>query len=109
VAVAACGFMLVGLREFPDAEPRARVLYGIITGIGFIGGGAILKGKGSVSGTATAASLWTTGAIGVAVANNRYEIAVALTAFNIITLIVGYRFKKEINGGSPPSDETDGD
>jgi putative Mg2+ transporter-C (MgtC) family protein len=39
----------------------------VITGIGFIGGGAILKGGGQVQGTATAASLWATGAIGIAV------------------------------------------
>jgi putative Mg2+ transporter-C (MgtC) family protein len=57
----------------------ARVFYGLMTGIGFIGGGAILKNGGSVHGTATAASLWTTGAMGGAVAFGRYEIAALLT------------------------------
>ena len=56
-----------------DAE--ARVLQGLITGIGFIGGGAILKSGGTVTGTATAASIWNMGLIGIAVAFDRYEIA----------------------------------
>jgi putative Mg2+ transporter-C (MgtC) family protein len=93
VAVAACGFMLVGLREFDGDGARARVVYGIITGIGFIGGGAILKGGGNVTGTATAASLWSTGAIGLAVAADRYEIALVLAALNYATLRMGRRIK----------------
>ncbi len=100
VAVASCGFMLVGIRSFPDAEARARVVYGIITGIGFIGGGSILKEGGSVSGTATAASLWTTGAIGLAVAHSRFEIALVLAALNYLTLILGRRLKNTVDGTS---------
>lgn len=50
-----------------NPEAMARVVEGIITGMGFIGGGAILRMKDSVRGTATAASLWATGAIGTAV------------------------------------------
>lgn len=98
VAVAACGFMLVGVREFPSSEARARVVYGIITGIGFIGGGAILKDGGSVSGTATAASLWTTGAIGLAVATDRYEIALVLALLNFAVLSIGRWIKKDMDG-----------
>lgn len=90
VAVAACGYMLVGLQVLTSTEAQARVMGGIITGIGFIGGGAILKnvvhGEGSVSGTATAASLWLTGAIGVSVATGRLEIALILSALTFFTL-----------------------
>jgi putative Mg2+ transporter-C (MgtC) family protein len=43
----------------------SRIVEGVITGIGFIGGGAILKSGGEVHGTATAASLWATGALGM--------------------------------------------
>ena len=75
VAVAACGYMLVGLQMFGgDDGAQARVMYGIITGMGFIGGGAILKEGASVTGTATAASMWNTGAIGVSVAFNRLSL-----------------------------------
>ena len=86
VSVAACGYMLVGIQVLDSSDAESRVLYGIITGMGFLGGGAILKSKGSVTGTATAASLWMTGAIGVAVAFHRYEIALVLALLNFLTL-----------------------
>ncbi len=86
VAVAACGYMLVGITMLSDDSSAARVMYGIITGIGFIGGGAILKTKGTVSGTATAASIWNVGGIGIAVAWRRYEIALVLALINFLTL-----------------------
>ena len=86
VALASCGFMLVGIEAFADENARARILQGIIAGMGFIGGGAILKGDAVVTGTATAAGLWTTGAIGIAVAWQRIEIALVLSAFTFVTL-----------------------
>jgi putative Mg2+ transporter-C (MgtC) family protein len=89
VAVASCGFLLA-TAELTRAEPEAaaRVVEGVITGIGFIGGGAILKGGGEVHGTATAASLWATGAIGVAVALGAYDVAVLIALFTVLTLYV---------------------
>jgi putative Mg2+ transporter-C (MgtC) family protein len=67
VAVATCGFVQAaeGVTQ-GHPEATARVIEGLITGMGFIGGGAILRLKDSVRGTATAASLWITGAIGMA-------------------------------------------
>ena len=53
-------------------------MQGLITGIGFVGGGAILKEGATVKGTATAASIWNAGVIGAAVAVGRYEVAVIL-------------------------------
>lgn len=89
VAVAACGYTLVGLSVLSSTDAEARVLQGLITGIGFIGGGAILKSKSGVTGTATAASIWTTGLIGIAVATDRFEIAVLLSVITVVTLSVG--------------------
>ena len=87
VAVASCGYMLVATSILGNSsESLSRIIQGLITGIGFIGGGAILKEKGSVSGTATAASVWNTGAIGAAAAFHRYEIAIVLSAINFATL-----------------------
>ena len=65
VAVASCGYMLLATSILgSSSESTSRIIQGLITGIGFIGGGAILKDRGSVHGTATAASIWNTGAIG---------------------------------------------
>jgi putative Mg2+ transporter-C (MgtC) family protein len=87
VAVASCGYMLMAEALFGDSpEAQARIVQGLMTGIGFIGGGAILKSGGEVHGTATAASIWNTGAIAAAVAFGRFEIAVTLAVANYATL-----------------------
>lgn len=86
VAMAACGYALVGASVLTTTDAEARVLQGIITGIGFVGGGAILKSGSSVRGTATAASIWNMGLIGIAVAFDRFEIAILLSLFNVAVL-----------------------
>ena len=96
VAVASCGFMQAAetlLRGSPEAT--ARVIEGIITGMGFIGGGAILRLKDSVRGTATAASLWATGAIGTAAGLGAYDIAVLLSLVTFVTLKLLTPLKRE--------------
>ncbi|WP_425543201.1 MULTISPECIES: MgtC/SapB family protein [Methylorubrum] len=87
VAVAACGFVLIAIRVLgADSMGQARILEGLITGVGFIGGGAILKHAGRASGTATAASLWATGALGAAVGYGLYDIAAILSLVTYLTL-----------------------
>ncbi len=93
VAVGACSYVLVARSFLGPDDALSRVIYGVITGIGFIGGGAILKQKSSVTGTATAASIWNTGAIGTAVALERLDMAIVLSALNVITLHFVARFK----------------
>jgi putative Mg2+ transporter-C (MgtC) family protein len=89
VAAGSCAYLLVARSALEGSESHARVLYGLMTGIGFIGGGSILKTRASVAGTATAASIWNTGAIAAAVAWNRYELALALSAISVATLQLG--------------------
>lgn len=87
VALASCAYILVGESVAGTAQDaQARIISGLMTGIGFIGGGAILKTSTGVRGTATAASLWSTGAIGASVAHGLYEIAVLISAINFLTL-----------------------
>lgn len=98
VAVASCAFMLLGLLRFGDNDPAmARVLFGLMTGIGFIGGGAILKQGANVTGTATAASLWVTGAVGAAVALSEYYIASFLAVFTFLTVRLLRPVKRHID------------
>ena len=84
VAVACCAFMLVGMDVYADGEAQARVMYGVITGMGFIGGGSIIKQGDQTQGTATAAGIWLTGAIGISVAYLRYEIALLLSLIGFL-------------------------
>jgi putative Mg2+ transporter-C (MgtC) family protein len=89
VAVATCGFIQATESLVADSpEAMARIVEGLIVGMGFIGGGAILRHNASVQGTATAASLWVTGAIGVAVGLGSFDVAIVLAAATIITLWV---------------------
>lgn len=87
VAMASCGYgLLAWSLPGADAETLTRLIQGMLAGIGFIGGGAILKGEGHVRGLVTAASIWNAGAIGLAVALQRTEIAIALSAVNFAAL-----------------------
>lgn len=103
VAVVTCGFMLVGKSVVDTTDGEARIFQGIITGIGFIGGGAILNDKDKVAGVSSAASIWNTGAIGLAVAFDRLEIAVVLAALNVFTLFVFGRVKETVHPGDEES------
>ena len=97
VAVASCGFVQAaeGLTA-GSPEAMARIVEGLITGMGFIGGGAILRLKDSVKGTATAASLWATGAIGVSVGLGSYDVAIVVSLITIATLWPLAVFKRKI-------------
>lgn len=98
VAVASCGFVqAVETMMADDPAAIARVLEGVIAGIGFLGGGAILQQKRSVKGTATAASLWVTGAIGVAAGLQSYGVAVVLAVITLATLLIMPPLKSDAN------------
>jgi len=101
VGMASCGYLIV-LGSQPDIAAQSRVLQGLITGIGFVGGGAILKEVATVRGTATAASIWNAGVIGASVAMGRIEIAIILAALNLFTLRALLPVKNWIDRKSDP-------
>ncbi|RBP48706.1 MgtC/SapB family protein [Arenicella xantha] len=96
VSMAACSFTILAMTMFTDAGAQGRIVGGIVTGIGFIGGGAILKRDSDVSGTSTAAAIWSTGAVGIAVGLGRIEIAIALSFMTYICLKLFGQVKKEV-------------
>lgn len=92
VSVGACLIMLIGIDgigEFsPDkARDTARIAGQVVSGIGFLGAGTILQKRDKVSGLTTAATLWLSAAIGLAVGIGYYEGAIIATAICLITLI----------------------
>jgi putative Mg2+ transporter-C (MgtC) family protein len=104
VALGACAYIRVAL-EFigSDPDPKARLIQGLVTGIGFIGAGAIIKNNGnSVEGTASAASIWTVVALASAVAFEVYEVALLLAVANFFTLRLLGDAKDQMN---PDNDE----
>ena len=105
VAVASCGYIQAAEGLTADSpEALARIVEGLITGMGFIGGGAILRLKDSVKGTATAASLWVTGAIGVAVGLGTYDVAVMLAVVTCVTLWILSPIKRMTQTSDQPAD-----
>ena len=87
VSITTCAVLLVAQTAFAGEShsEQARVVQGILAGMGFIGGGAILKKEDRVLGTASAATIWTSGALGITVAFGRYDLAVLLS---IVTLAI---------------------
>jgi putative Mg2+ transporter-C (MgtC) family protein len=112
VAMGACAYILAATAVFEGDDPQARIAYGLVTGIGFIGGGAIIKQGSRVSGTATAASIWSTGAIGMTVAYDLFSIAIVLSVANFLTLLLIAPLKqhaKRTGNGNEDEIESDGD
>jgi putative Mg2+ transporter-C (MgtC) family protein len=108
VSVGACGYLLLAEHLGADAEGRTRVLQGLLSGMGFIGAGAILKRGGDVVGIATAATIWNTGAIGGATAFGDYPLAIILSVINIGVLILG-RLLHKSDVTPPRQGDGDGD
>ncbi len=71
------------------ADP-ARIAAYILAGIGFIGGGAIIKEENKVIGITTAASLWLTASIGMAIGIGAFDLALLGTALGLISLSLKY-------------------
>jgi len=92
VCMGACLFTLASL-SFGDSP--SRIAAGILTGIGFIGAGTIIaEGKDRIVGITTAASLWTTSAIGLLVGINDYILATSAAILVIFILLMEHLIKK---------------
>jgi putative Mg2+ transporter-C (MgtC) family protein len=86
VAVGACAFLLLGQQLAPDPGNQSDVFYGLLTGVSFVGSGAMMKSKDGAQGMNTAVSLWVTAAMGVGVAYGSVVIPAALTLLTFAAL-----------------------
>lgn len=87
VSIASCAYALIGILFLKSADAESRVIQGLVSGIGLVGAGAIIEDRVRVHGTATAASILGTSAIGTAVAFGGYDIAIAISALSYFTLL----------------------
>ena len=78
--------MFTILSEKASDPATARISSNIVTGVGFLGAGAILFAEGKVKGLTTASSIWTAAALGMAVGLGQYVLAIATTALVVIVL-----------------------
>ncbi|MGH7552119.1 MAG: MgtC/SapB family protein [Longimicrobiales bacterium] len=82
------------------ADP-GRIAAQIVTGIGFLGAGTILQGKGNIVGLTTAASIWVVAAIGMAVGAGFPLLAITTTVLAVVALRVLWRYEKRLQRRVP--------
>ncbi len=96
VATGAAAFVAIPQQSGFDPNELSRILQGLITGIGFLGAGCIMKGDGAgqVKGLTTAAGIWLTAGVGVAAGMGRDMSALLLGGFGYFTLSSMGRWEK---------------
>jgi len=104
VSLGAAGFLLVGyeiMLATAVGDPSARIdptriVEGVIGGIGFLGAGSIIQGRGSIQGITTGAAIWIAGTIGVACATGNFILAGLVTGIAMIIVVVLGFFEHEV-------------
>jgi putative Mg2+ transporter-C (MgtC) family protein len=86
----------VGPPGYEHVDAVSRVIQGIIAGVGFLGGGAILKSSESVHGLTTAASIWFVAALGAACGIGQWVAALVALVFALLILIAGQVVEKYV-------------
>ena len=105
VCLGACIFTIISIYGFPEVavsgeemgtRDTARVAAQIVTGIGFIGGGTVLRHGFNIYGLTTAATLWVSAAVGMACGAGMYGLAIISTVLSILILVVVRLFEKNV-------------
>lgn len=87
VCLGACVFALVS-SHVPGLGDKTRIAAQVVSGVGFLGAGVILRDQGRVTGLTTAGTLWATAAVGLAIAFNMFALGIltALIIFGLLAL-----------------------
>ena len=105
VCLGACLFTIISIYGFPEVSvtgdelgtrDTARVAAQVVTGIGFIGGGTVLRHGATVFGLTTAATLWVSASIGMACGAGMYGLAITATVLSILVLVSVRLFEKNV-------------
>jgi putative Mg2+ transporter-C (MgtC) family protein len=110
VCLGACIFTIISIYGFPTfadgdnvivsqatgVRDTARIAAQVVTGIGFIGGGTVLRHGATVFGLTTAATLWIVASIGMACGAGMYAVAILGTIVSILTLVIVRVFEKNV-------------
>ncbi|MBP3924989.1 MgtC/SapB family protein [bacterium] len=105
VCLGACIFTIISIYGFPEVSvsgdelgtrDTARVAAQVVTGIGFVGGGAVLRHGATILGLTTAATLWISASIGMACGVGLYGLAIAGTILTLATLVSVRVFERSV-------------
>jgi len=89
IASSACLFTILSIKAFPltgNAQDTGRVAAQIVTGVGFLGAGAVIQTKRAVHGLTTAATIWMVAAVGMASATSLYSLGIVTTLMTTLIL-----------------------
>ena len=88
IAVGSALFTMLSVEMTKGVGDTSRVAGQIVTGIGFLGGGAIVRSGDAIHGMTTAATIWVNAAIGVAAGMGQFALATLVTALTLVVLVV---------------------
>ena len=88
IAVGSALFTILSLEMTRGVGDTSRVAGQIVTGIGFLGGGAIMRNRDTVHGMTTAATIWVNAAIGIGAGMGQYSLATFTAALTLVVLVV---------------------
>jgi putative Mg2+ transporter-C (MgtC) family protein len=88
IAVGSALFTIMSASMAQGGADPGRIAAQIVTGIGFLGGGAIMRNRDTVHGMTTAATIWVNAAIGVAAGTGQYALATFAAALTLVVLVV---------------------
>jgi putative Mg2+ transporter-C (MgtC) family protein len=107
VALGSAVFTLIAIQmvERAGTGDATRIPGQVVTGIGFLGGGAILRDRSGIRGLTTAATVWVNAAIGMAAGAGLFALAIAstITALGVLTMLK--RVERAMDPYRPPEDE----
>ncbi len=91
IATSACLFTILSIKAFPlvgAAQDTARIAAQIVTGVGFLGAGAVIQTKRAVYGLTTAATIWMVAAVGMACGTELYSLGIVTTVMTTLVLVL---------------------
>jgi len=105
VGVGSCVIMIISIYGFPalfgEKRDVARLAAGVLTGVGFLGAGAIIHDHGSIKGLTTAGTIWLVMAIGLACGSFNFVIAILVTLAVMIVLTAFRKIETKLSKNSP--------
>jgi putative Mg2+ transporter-C (MgtC) family protein len=102
IALGSAVYTLLSIQMVGAGGDATRIPAQIVTGIGFLGGGAILRTRGSIVGLTTAATIWVNAAVGMAAGAGHFALAISTTFTALLVLTVLKRVEMRMDKYRPP-------
>lgn len=102
ISLVSLGAAIASMSLWPgDVAAHSRVIQGIVTGIGFLGGGVIVHHRGNVDGLTTAAAIWTAAALGAAASTASWPVVLIGAILVLVLLVLGHWLEQRLEKKDP--------